>query len=424
MFSQIFMIVLFCVTYYFILSSKFKTSVMVFLMALLVSFTGISKTMNLENLSRFVDFNTIGLLMGMMIIVGMLKAAGFFQFVAVYTVRLGKGDIRRTLSIIMIVVALLSAFLDNVTTVLIFAPILLFICDVVGLDPVNLMTIAIVASNIGGASTMIGDPPNIIIGSVSKLSFTSFIVHLAPVAIVILMLQIRAWFGGISKDEEMQQKLRQLAATDPKAAIIDKKKTIALLIVFLSVITTFTLHKVLGYEMSLISMAGATISLLIFGKSFEDAAKEVEWDTLFFLIGLFMITYVMREVGVIDYLAKAFASIRSQYLLLTALVWFSGFASMFLSAVPATVVLVPVVQSLVAAYSNTNFWWALSLGASLGANGTTIGAAVNIVGVSLVKKYTNKTISFADFSKKMMPKSILMLAVVNLYVIVMNVIGW
>lgn len=418
------MIVLFCVTYYFILSSRFKSSVMVFLMALLVSFTGISKTMNLENLPQFIDFNTIGLLMGMMIIVGMLKAAGFFQFVAVYAVRLGKGDINRTLSIIMIAIALLSAFLDNVTTVLIFAPILFFISDVVGLDPVNLMTMAIVASNIGGAATMIGDPPNIIIGSVSKLSFASFIVHLAPVAIIILILQVRAWCKGTFGNAEMQQKLRQLAATDPKTAIIDKKKTIALLIVFLSVITAFTLHKVLGYEMSLISMAGATISLFIFGKSFEDAAKEVEWDTLFFLIGLFMITYVMREVGVIGYIVKAFGTIQSQYLLLTVLVWFSGFAAMFLSAVPATVVLVPVVQSLVAVHSNINFWWALSLGASLGANGTTIGAAVNIVGISLVKKYTNETIGFAVFFKRMMPKTILMLTVVNLYVIVMNAIGW
>ncbi|HEY8541347.1 MAG TPA: SLC13 family permease [Pseudothermotoga sp.] len=424
MFSQIFMLAVFCLTYYFILSNKFKTSVMVFLMGLFVSFTKIVDNMTIENLPEFIDFNTIGLLAGMMIIVGLLKAAGFFQFVAVMAVKWGNGNIRKTLSIIVITVALLSAFLDNVTTVLIFAPILFFISDAVGIDATYLMVSAIVASNIGGAATMIGDPPNIIIGSASKLSFTSFIVHLAPICVLILILLIMLWFRKIPADKSMEDKLKQLAATDPKAAIIDKKRAVALLCVFLAVIIGFSLHKFLDYEMALISMAGATISLLIFGKSFEEATKEIEWDTLFFLIGLFMITYAMKEVGIIDYITKVVSAVHSPYLILTVLIWLSGFASMFLSAVPTTTVMIPVVQSLVQMGVSPTVWWALSLGASLGANGTTIGAAVNIVGIALLKKYSNKVVSFGYFARKTMPMTLLILCLVNLYVVLMYYISW
>lgn len=424
MFNQIFILAIFCLTYYFILSNKFKTSVMVFLMGLFVSFTKIVDSMTIENLPNFIDFNTIGLLAGMMIIVGLLKAAGFFQFVAIMAVKLGSGNIKRTLSIITITVALLSAFLDNVTTVLIFAPILFFISDAVGIDATYLMITAITASNIGGAATMIGDPPNIMIGSASKLSFTSFVVHLAPICVLILILLVLLWFRKIPADKNMEDKLKQLAATDPKTAIIDRKRAIALFCVFIAVIIGFALHKFLDYEMALISMAGATISLLIFGKSFEEATKEIEWDTLFFLIGLFMITYAMKEVGVINYIAKIVAGIRSPYLILTILVWISGFASMFLSAVPTTAVMIPVVQSLVQMNIGSNVWWALSLGASLGGNGTPIGAAVNIVGLSLLKKYSDKVMTFGQFAKKTMPPTLLMLCLVNLYVILMYYVRW
>lgn len=424
MFGQIFMLAVFCVTYYFILSSKFKTSVMVFLMGLFVSLARLVASMNLENLPRFIDFNTIGLLTGMMIIVGLLKAAGFFQYVAIMAVKLGHGHVRRTLCIITLTVALLSAFLDNVTTILIFAPILFFISDVVGIDATYLMISTILASNIGGAATMIGDPPNIIIGSASRLSFTSFIVHLAPICVLILILLILIWFKKVPADKNMEDKLKQIAATDPKTAIVDKKKTLALLFVFVAVIIGFALHEVLNYEMALISMIGATVSLLIFGKSFEEASKEIEWDTLFFLVGLFMITYAMREVRLIDYITRVVGGIRSPYLTLTVMIWLSGFAGMFLSAVPTTTVMIPVVQSLVSNGMNTSMWWALSLGVSLGANGTTVGSAANIVGLALLKKYRNEIVTFTYFTKKTMPVTILMLCLVNVYVALMYYMSW
>lgn len=193
---------------------------------------------------------------------------------------------------------------------------------------------------------MIGDPPNIIIGSASKLSFNSFIIHLAPVCILILMLMLFIWFRRMNSDESMREKIKKLATTDPKSAIIDKKKMIALLFVFLGVIFGFALHEVLDYEMALISMAGATIALVIYGKSFEEAAKEVEWDTLFFLIGLFMITYAMRKVGLIDYLTNVISKVHSPIILMTTLIWFSGILAMFLSAVPTVIIMIPVVQTL------------------------------------------------------------------------------
>lgn len=424
MFSQALMLAIFCVSYYFILSGRFKSSVMVFLMGLIVAFMKIVEDMSLENLSQFIDFNTIGLLAGMMIIVGLLKSTGFFQFVAVYAVKMGRGDIRKTLSLIVISIALLSAFLDNVTTILIFAPILLFISDTVGIDAAYLMVTGIIASNLGGASTMIGDPPNIIIGSASKLSFNSFIIHLAPVCILILMLMLFIWFRKMNSDESMREKIKKLATTDPKSAIIDKKKMIALLFVFLGVIFGFALHEVLDYEMALISMAGATIALVIYGKSFEEAAKEVEWDTLFFLIGLFMITYAMRKVGLIDYLTNVISKVHSPIILMTTLIWFSGILAMFLSAVPTVIIMIPVVQTLLLMGFTPVIWWALSLGASLGANGTTIGAAVNIVGVSLLGKYGGGTVRFVSYMKRAAPITLLMLLIANIYVIFIYLTGW
>ncbi|HBJ80397.1 MAG TPA: citrate transporter [Pseudothermotoga sp.] len=418
------MLAIFCVSYYFILSGRFKSSVMVFLMGLIVAFMKIVEDMSLENLSQFIDFNTIGLLAGMMIIVGLLKSTGFFQFVAVYAVKMGRGDIRKTLSLIVISIALLSAFLDNVTTILIFAPILLFISDTVGIDAKYLMVTGIIASNLGGASTMIGDPPNIIIGSASKLSFNSFIIHLAPVCILILMLMLFIWFRKMNSDESMREKIKKLATTDPKSAIIDKKKMIALLFVFLGVIFGFALHEVLDYEMALISMAGATIALVIYGKSFEEAAKEVEWDTLFFLIGLFMITYAMRKVGLIDYLTNVISKVHSPIILMTTLIWFSGILAMFLSAVPTVIIMIPVVQTLLLMGFTPVIWWALSLGASLGANGTTIGAAVNIVGVSLLGKYGGGTVRFVSYMKRAAPITLLMLLIANIYVIFIYLTGW
>jgi len=397
---------------------------MVFLMGLIVAFMKIVEDMSLENLSQFIDFNTIGLLAGMMIIVGLLKSTGFFQFVAVYAVKMGRGDIRKTLSLIVISIALLSAFLDNVTTILIFAPILLFISDTVGIDAAYLMVTGIIASNLGGASTMIGDPPNIIIGSASKLSFNSFIIHLAPVCILILMLMLFIWFRKMNSDESMREKIKKLATTDPKSAIIDKKKMIALLFVFLGVIFGFALHEVLDYEMALISMAGATIALVIYGKSFEEAAKEVEWDTLFFLIGLFMITYAMRKVGLIDYLTNVISKVHSPIILMTTLIWFSGILAMFLSAVPTVIIMIPVVQTLLLMGFTPVIWWALSLGASLGANGTTIGAAVNIVGVSLLGKYGGGTVRFVSYMKRAAPITLLMLLIANIYVIFIYLTGW
>ncbi len=424
MFSQALMLAIFCVSYYFILSGRFKSSVMVFLMGLIVAFMKIVEDMSLENLSQFIDFNTIGLLAGMMIIVGLLKSTGFFQFVAVYAVKMGRGDIRKTLSLIVISIALLSAFLDNVTTILIFAPILLFISDTVGIDAKYLMVTGIIASNLGGASTMIGDPPNIIIGSASKLSFNSFIIHLAPVCILILMLMLFIWFRKMNSDESMREKIKKLATTDPKSAIIDKKKMIALLFVFLGVIFGFALHEVLDYEMALISMAGATIALVIYGKSFEEAAKEVEWDTLFFLIGLFMITYAMRKVGLIDYLTNVISKVHSPIILMTTLIWLSGILAMFLSAVPTVIIMIPVVQTLLLMGFTPVIWWALSLGASLGANGTTIGAAVNIVGVSLLGKYGGGTVRFVSYMKRAAPITLLMLLIANIYVIFIYLTGW
>jgi len=218
--------------------------------------------------------------------------------------------------------------------------------------------------------------------------------------------------------------LQNFLATDPSTVIVDKPLLKKLLIVFGCVLLGFIFHETLDYEMSLIAMTGAAVGLLISKKSFEEIAQEIEWDTLFFFVGLFMITFALEDVGIISYVTKFIGGIRTEWLLSLALVWIAGLCATFIGAVPTTVAMIPVVRGLLASGANPVIWWALALGACLGGNGSAIGAAANIVGVSLMNKHTSQKIGFASFFRQAFPLTISYLAVSSAYILFLEFTGW
>lgn len=424
MVKQVLALCLYFGAYYVILSQARRTSVKVFLLGLIAAVLKLSESLTMENISQVVDFNTIGLLLGMMIIVSVLKATGFFQMASIYAVRLGKGELKKTVSLLMTFIAILSAVLDNVTTLLIFAPILFLVSDAAEIDPSKLLVLGVIASNIGGMATMIGDPPNIIIGSASRLSFISFLVHLAPVSLLILLIAVRMFSGSISGEDISKTGLKNLAATDPREAVADKRLLVKIALVFLATILGFAFHDVLGIDMALIALLGAAMCLILVGKSFEDVAREIEWDTLFFFMGLFSLTHAVQVTGALDRFASLISRVHYVPVLFIVLTWLSAVMASLLSAVPAAITLVPVMKYLIGLGYPVQLWWTLALGIGLGANLTPIGAAVNIVGVSLLKKFTGKSLSFGDFFHTSFRLVLTGLAISSVYSLLIGLLGW
>lgn len=418
------MLFIFAITYYFIIRGSHRTSVIVFLMGLIIALGRIIENVKMKHIGFIVDFNTIGLLMGMMILVGLLKSTGFFQYIAIRTVKLGGGNFARTILFLCATVAICSAFLDNVTTILLFSPVFFLISDTLDIDASPLIMLSILSANIGGTATMIGDPPNILIGSASGLSFVSFLGHLSPIAFIAFLITALSFKKYLKAKTRTKDGLQNFLATDPSTVIVDKLLLKKLLIIFGCVLLGFIFHETLDYEMSLIAMTGAAVGLLVSKKSFEEIAQEIEWDTLFFFVGLFMITFALEDVGIISYVTKFIGGIRTEWLLSLALVWIAGLCAAFIGAVPTTVAMIPVVRGLLASGANPVIWWALALGACLGGNGSAIGAAANIVGVSLMNKHTSQKIGFADFFKQAFPLTISYLAVSSAYILFLEFTGW
>ena len=416
-------LVIFVFTYFMLIAGKIRGSIIAFTMGLLVFVVKIVEKFEPEDIGKIIDFDTIGLLFGMMIIVGIMKSTGFFQFIAVHVVKLSHANFRTIFFRFSMVVALFSAFLDNVTTILLFSPLVFFITDTIGVDPSLFIFTLMFSANIGGAATLIGDPPNLLVGSASGKSFLDFIIVMAPVAIsnmVILLFMSRIfnpnYFSKIRKDE-----LKKLTELDPKKAITDKKLFLESTIVFSMVIFGFILHEVFDYKMALISIFGAAVLLLISGKTFEEVAKEVEWDTLFFFMGLFMLAHAMEEVGLIEKFTNFFLSLSNDPIILAlSMIWIGGFLSAFIGAVPTVTVMIPMVKKMVSMGLPDYLWWALAMGASYGGNATITGTAANMVGVGLLESHRRKRISYVGFMKYGFPVMIFSLTTASFFILLLS----
>lgn len=392
-------IILFFIAYYFIIFKKEKASVTTFLIGLMIGLLKVGD-IKIEKASDFIDFNTISLLIGMMIIVSILKSTGFFQYVAVKIVRISKSNIYKLLFFLYLTIFLFSAFLDNVTTIILFIPIILLICDSAEIDPKLLIFLAIISSNFGGLSTLIGDPPNILIGSAAKISFIEFIKNMFLPSIVAFLIVSFFVIKNFKFPESVNSKLNDFAQIDPRTLITNKNLMIKSILVFAFVVTGFVIHEYVDYELSLIALTGASLLLLISNKNFESISKDIEWDTIFFFIGLFSITYALEIIGLTNFIANQFLYTNLSEVSVVILIFIvSFFLSGFVGAVPSTMILIPVVQKLILNGLSFNLWWAISLGAGFGGNLTPIGAASNIVGLSLLEKHQQKHTNYFDYLK-------------------------
>ncbi len=355
-----------------------------------------------------VDFNTIGLLTGMMVMVSIIKRTGLFQYLAIKISKLARGNIFSLLLFLSIITGILSSILDNVTTIILIVPITLAICENLEISPIPLVLSEIFASNIGGAATLIGDPPNIIIGSAAHLSFMDFIINLAPFALVLLILL--PFFVRLFYKKEISQNVKEawnrVEKFDEKKAIEDPVLLKKSLMVFLLTISVFIFHHNLGLEAATVALAGATLLLLISNIDPAETFLEVEWSTLFFFIGLFVVIAGVEKVGIIQWLSTKIIALTRGNLTFTSMVilWVSGITCSFINNISYTISMVPVIHNIggATAFDLNPVWWALSLGACLGGNGTFIAAAANLVGVNILKRQ-GRIITFKDFFRVGLP---------------------
>jgi Na+/H+ antiporter NhaD/arsenite permease-like protein len=347
-----------------------------------------------------IDFNVIFLLAGMMVLAGGLSQTGFFEYVAGQAVRLSKGAPFRLLVYLAILTAVLSALLDNVTTVVLLTPVTLSIAHKLRVSPFPYLISEIFASNIGGTATLIGDPPNILIGSAAGLDFGDFLVHLAPVVVVIFLaflVTMRIVFGGSMQDDA--DRLDVLAQADPAAAITNRPLMIRSLIILGLTIAGFLAHSALGLEAATIALLGATILMLVGPLDPHAALRDAEWSTLFFFIGLFMLVEAIVHVGIVGGIADALVGATGGQLGLTsvALLWFSALASAVVDNIPYTATAIPIVERLIGSGLESDpLWWSLALGACLGGNLTIVGASANIVVANLAAR-DGHPITFGQF---------------------------
>jgi len=378
----------------------------------------------------FIDFETILLLLGMMIIVGVLRRSGVFSLLTVKIAEMTRGNPLKILVLFSVVTAVLSAFLDNVTTVLIIIPIVVELTVGLGLDPKLFVISQAVISNIGGTATLIGDPPNIIIGSRVGLTFNQFAVNLAlPVAVsfaaglVLIWALNRKSFSAIDRNlaklfsvELLLEKIRFEFIRTPLDPRLLKKAGICLGLA----ICLFTTQTLTGLSPGIAAVFAAMILLTIAGVNVEKVLEDVEWSTLLFFSGLFILVGVMEEQGVIEWIARnIFLSLGDNpYLMVLTVLWVSGIASGFLDNIPFTITMVPVVQMMLveSPIPNNILWWALALGACFGGNLTMVGASANIVAVGSAKQ-SGVNISFLEFMKSSALITLVTLSISSIYLI-------
>jgi Na+/H+ antiporter NhaD/arsenite permease-like protein len=349
-----------------------------------------------------IDLNVIFLLAGMMIMAGVLAKTGFFELVAIRAVKLSRGRPFALLVILALVTAVLSAFLDNVTTVVLLAPVTLSISQMLHVSPYPFLISQILASNVGGTATLIGDPPNILIGSHAGLDFGAFLLNLGPVVLLILVVFIvtlRLFFGSdMAVDSEQRAVVLSLSA---RRAIRDRRLLVVSLIVVGLTILAFLFHRVIGLEVATIALLGATFLMLVGRVDAHEALTEVEWSTLFFFVGLFVLVESIVHVGIVGSVADSLADATGGNATLATIgvLWFSAVASAIVDNIPYAATAIPVVDELArSGLPAEPLWWALALGSCLGGNLTIVGASANVV-VADIAKRSGYPIRFGQFFK-------------------------
>lgn len=410
--------ILFLIVYAFIVSEKIHRTILALCGAALLVLLGI---LTQHEAIDFIDFNTIGLLFGMMVIVGITRKSGVFEYVAIKAAHTTGGDPVKTMIALSVVTAVASALLDNVTTVLLVVPVTISICNALEVNPIPMFIAEILSSNIGGTATLIGDPPNIMIGSATGLGFMDFVFNLTPVVIVILIVTLfllkLIYRKGLQTTDENKARLM---AMDPDEAIKDRTLLKRSLAVIGIVILGFVSHQYLHLESATIAIAGAALLMLISREDPEEALLTVEWATLFFFVGLFILVGGLEKVGIIEDMAREAVKLTQGDVTLTAMLvlWFSAIASAFIDNIPFVATFIPLIQEM-GQIGNMNIgplWWALSLGACLGGNGTIIGASANVI-VSGIASREGHPITFLGYMKIAFPLMLVSIVISTIYLL-------
>jgi Na+/H+ antiporter NhaD/arsenite permease-like protein len=396
-------LIVFIVTYILIASEKVEKSVAAMLGAAVVILGGL---IDFESAMRAIDLNVIFLLVGMMTCVAILSETGFFEWVAISVAKAMNGRAAPILITLLTVTMVFSAFLDNVTTIILLAPVTILITQLLELPTMPFLILEALASNIGGTATLIGDPPNIIIGSRAELTFNDFLYHLTPgVLVIAIVFVITAWLI-LRKQLHVTDLVRtRVTEACPGLALRDVKKMKRSLTVFGFIFLGFFTHHRLGVPPGIIALAGMGTMLLVCRTKSESMLRHVEWDAILFFIGLFIIIGALEHNGVIDLLARGMFGLCGDNLLLTTMIvlWGSALLSAVLDNIPMVIVMMPLIQKLLvdggsAPTGDNPLFWALALGACLGGNGTIIGASANVV-VSKIGERNGYHISFMHFMK-------------------------
>lgn len=376
--------------------------------------------LSVDEATTYVDINTIGVLVGMMLFVAVVKNSGLFEYVAIKAAKLTKGRPMAILVVFAIITAVLSAFLDNVTTVLLIGPMTIAITQMLEVNPIPYLLSQIMASNIGGTATLIGDPPNIMIGSAAGLSFMDFVVNTGSVIVIILAVTVLIYYfmyrGQISVIEENMHKVMEL---DENRSIKDRPLLIKSVIMTVVVVIGFVFHSQLQVESATVALFAAGF-MLVFGKQdAEEIILGVEWSTILFFIGLFVVVGGMQKSGVITSLAELMMKFigNNEALGIVIILWVSALISSFLDNIPFVATLIPLILTMESGGVDvTPLWWALSLGACLGGNGTLVGASANVVlaGVSAKNGYP---ITFMQYTKTGFPLMLISILISTVYLL-------
>lgn len=426
--NAILSIVLFVITYILIATEKVNKTIVAVTAAGLAVFI---KLITFEEAVAAVDFNVIFLLVGMMVSVHILSRTGFFEWIAISLAKHAGGNPLRIMALLLLVTAVLSAFLDNVTTIILVVPVTILICQILEINPARIVILVALASNIGGTATLIGDPPNIVIGSHAKLSFNAFLGHLGPVIVMVTAAFILTAMYLARTSLRVEERLKErVTKALPHLAIVDKENMRRALTIFGLMFLAFFFHARLGIEPGLIALVASMIMLFVCRHDGDEVLGTAEWGVIFFFIGMFMLVAALEVNGVIDTAGRWLVGTSQDNVLGLCLMilWGAALFSAVLDNIPFVIAMVPLVQSVVEHFAGTvtdpvvlrttiaqPLWWSLALGACLGGNGTLIGASANII-MSRIAQKNKCPITFRRFCKYGIPFTIQSLVISSLYI--------
>lgn len=384
--------------------------------AIVVLFVG---QYNQELAIESVSFSTLGLLAGMMVLVYVTQQSGVYDFIAVKAGQFSKGNSLALVIMMSATVAILSGFLDNLTTILLIVPVTFLLADTLDINPIPLIIVEVMSANIGGAATLIGDPPNILIGAAADLSFNDFLINNLPAVTVILSVVTVGLYFVFRKQLHVEDKNKKyVMELDAAASITDREELRRTLPVLIGTIVFFFAHQYIHIEPATVALTGAAVALLVTKVPIEKALENIEWTTIFFFIGLFVMVGALEVTGAIDHVGEAIKNVTNgnRDAELVAIIWTSSVVGGIVDNIPLTTAMIPVVQDIQAGSGDNAYWWALSLGACFGGNLTLVSAAANLAAAGMADR-SGQPIGFWAFLKIGLPVTLISTVMATVYIL-------